>query len=93
MNFYTIVVFFLLFIGCSLPPNSASESLIPTDQCCSEIGARGECFQELVPGCASNSAPLFKENFLRPDDCCEIWGRNGFCYKEKIKGCSSNTKR
>ena len=59
-------------------------------QCCTAFSATGDCLEELVPGCASDSAPLFKDKFLHPDQCCEHWGGNGICYREKVKGCSIN---
>lgn len=77
----------LLFISsCALPP--AEPQYVPSEKCCLDFDGQGRCTQELVPGCASNASPLFKETYLIPDECCERWGKNGICYKEKILGCS-----
>jgi len=60
----------------------------PNNKCCAARAYNGECTKELVPGCASNSSPLFKEQFLAPDDCCAYWGVDGMCYEELVKDCS-----
>lgn len=60
----------------------------PNNKCCAVRSPAGECLQELVPGCATNSSPLFKQQFFMPDSCCAYWGVDGMCYEELVKGCS-----
>lgn len=60
----------------------------PNNECCAVRAGNGQCVEELIPGCASDSSPLFKEQFFRPDDCCAYWGVDGMCYEELVKGCS-----
>ena len=60
----------------------------PNNKCCAQRSGSGQCVEELVPGCATNSSALFKEQFLAPDDCCAYWGVDGMCYEELVKDCS-----
>lgn len=86
-----LLVFCVVLSSCALPPGEATY-MVPSKECCVDLDARGLCLRELVPGCASNASPLFKETFLRPDECCERWGRNGICYKEVVAGCSKRNR-
>lgn len=60
----------------------------PNTKCCLVRDSSGRCYEELVPGCSSDSSPLFKEKFFEPDSCCSYWGVDGMCYEELVKGCS-----
>jgi hypothetical protein len=91
-NFVLILVLIIgagVIYSCSSNKRSyKSRTRAPNDLCCAYRSPRGVCYQELVPGCSSDAAPLFKEQFLAPDNCCEHWSPEGICYKELVKGCS-----
>lgn len=90
-NFFLIIIWTLLLASCTSSKVRAQKYAMeqaPNNLCCAARSPQGKCVEELVPGCANGSSPLFKQQFFMPDDCCAYWGVDGMCYEELVKGCS-----
>ena len=81
-----LMIFFLI----SCEAHMKRDDKVLSKECCAYQDSRGNCYEELIPGCSEKSAPLFRDQFFAPDDCCERRDPNsGVCYKELVPGCST----
>ena len=89
----TLIFLFLASCSSSVQNNYGSNTVSPNPVCCAYQASNGICYKELVPGCASDAAPLFKQQFLAPERCCKSWTADGICQEEYIEGCSGPYSR
>tara|TARA_Y100000768_G_scaffold388927_1_gene388815 strand:+ start:2067 stop:2375 length:309 start_codon:yes stop_codon:yes gene_type:complete len=90
LHLFILICAGVFFGSCTHSQKSQKYSIeqAPNIQCCMVRGRDGRCYEEIVPDCYKDSAPLFQEKFFNPDSCCAYWGVDGMCYEELVKNCS-----